>query len=642
MPAGRPHWLTAPGATKTPGTVVTLATETCGVMDGGDQVHTLRCWATRTTAGPAGQPAARTTISSAGSTPRELLEVIEAACQPGQETWVLAHNIGFDLAVTMLPDGLRGAGWVAKWVHLSSEATIFRLVKGTRRLVLADTWSWLRCSLPEAQRGSGMRPRPRPVPDASAAAWAAHCAASVRALDRLVWGLLDWWVSLDAGPWRMTSASCGWSTIRCLTPPRTVLVGSQRLTSRLEADAITGGLKTVSRVGEQTSGRFDDWDLKAAYPTVAASLPLPCRGIDPGRLGSAVDPLHPPDGIGTICRVRIQTQMPCAPCRIGGDVFRPVGEFTTTLTSAELPWVLDHAGQVHVLDVAWFELAPWLAGWGRWIIDTQDGRTPGTPPVARMVVKGWGRSALGRFALKTSRLLYERPATCAGWRVETGMDAVTGSTIDIVSWDGVERTWIRDQPGQDTLPAVLAFVEGHVRTAVLQAVARRPVGAVLQVNTDGWWERRPAGPAGRGVPWCPEPFCLVSKATSNVLTVSGPNHTGTPADPRLSGIPPTAVRQPDGSYRWQDWPGLAWQLQVSRPGEYRRPGRHVTLPPHSVHGWVLEDGRVLPPAVMVAADGSNMLRPWGETPGRPVDGVLAAWQIPVLARLAGRCEAVAA
>jgi hypothetical protein len=320
--------------------------------------------------------------------------------------------------------------------------------------------------------------------------------------------------------------------------------------------------------------------------------------------------------------------------RVGEDIWWPVGRFRTFITSAELPHVLEMADKVTVIRSAWYWLDDSLGPWGRWCKSLQGYPDTEVPRVVKRVAKGWGRSVPGRFALRTSTLIGERDATHVGWALETGHDLDTGDALEIITYGGVERTYRKDQDGDDVSPIVLAFVEGYVRSAMAQIIAARPPENMLQVNTDGWWEIKGA----RGTPApeaaTSEPWQVVRKATARSVVVHGPNHIETPTDRRLAGVPKDAAQNLDGSFSWHDWPGLRWQLQFSRPGEYKRPGREMMLQDHYCRRWVLDNGDTVPVTTAVSRAGVTALLPWSVTAGRRVSDRLAKHQVGALVPLA--------
>lgn len=633
-----PHWLQPAHGSRTPAVIVSFDTETQVGHRDGVEILTLRCWdaIVRCRAGSAGPD--ETSRPFAGEIAGDLASTLEAACSVTGEAWAFAHNAGFDLTVTSLPMVLAERGWEPTFVNIGDETCVFSLRSEHGRLVITDTWSWLRCKLQAAAKDVGMRKVALPSEADDLATWHHRCLHDVRILDRLLATLLDWWDEHPFGSFAVTGAGCGWKTLRSRVRPKAILVAPPPELAAYEREAIFGGRKEVWQVGRTRRHWVEDWDLQAAYLTTVAHKPMPTVPLDDRQTRGLGTPTAPPDGLGAICRVRVTTRTPCAPVRLREDIWWPVGTFETVLSTPELQHVLEVADQVVILQAQWYRLGDALEDWGRWCLDLQAQPDTAVPRVVKRVAKGWGRSVTGRFAMRTSRLIAEAPATHLGWALETGHDLDTGDPLETITYGGVARTYRRDQDGMDTSPAVLAFIEGYVRVAMAQAIANRAPELLLQCNTDGWWEKRHPRDFTAAEQAVPAPYVAVRKAVSRDVTVIGPNHVEAPGDRRLSGVPASAPRRMDGSYAWHDWPGLRWQLQFSRPGEYVRPGREMTLQDHYCRRWVLTTGETVPASAYVPAPGETALLPWSETSQRREGDELAAYQVQALRELADVSE----
>ena len=630
-----PHWLAPGGKTTTPAVVACFDTETAPQVRDGREVLTLRCWDAIVRVRDGGRDGSPGSWAMAGEAPGELAQTLEAAAAITGEAWCFAHNAGFDLTVTSLPMVLAARGWEPAFINLGDETCVFALTSQVGRLVITDSWSWLRCGLRTAARDVGMRKPRLPDDRDDLAAWHRRCAHDTRILDRVVCELLDWWDDAGLGGFAVTGSACGWRSLRAMIAPKQILVGPQHPRTALERDAIYGGRKEVWQVGHFRNRQVEDWDLVAAHLTIMATQLLPARPIRDGRISPPLDPLAAPYGLGAVCRVQITTRTPCAPVRVAGEIWWPVGTFITTLTTPELAAIAATADRVTVITAQWYKLTDHLQDWGRWCLDLQAQPDTIVPRVVKRVAKGWGRAVPGRFALRTSRLLRTAPATHLGWALETGYDLDSGAALETITYAGKARTYLKDQDGADSSPAVLAFVEGYVRAAMARTLAARPACHLLQVNTDGWWEVKPGRGPSDAPDSIPEPFRAVRKAISRDVTIYGPNHTDSRNDRRLAGVPKDAARRLDGSYAWQDWPGLRWQLQFSRPGEYTRPGRELRLHDHYCRRWVLDTGETVPVTVALDASGAVCLLPWSQTWGRAAGDVLARYQVPALEALRG-------
>ena len=631
----RPHWLAPIGAGGTPGTVVSFDTETQVTVRAGAEVLTLRCW--DAVLRQRNRPAPPQTIITpmAGESSLELCELLEAAAELDGDAWAFAHNLGFDLTVTSLPMMLTERGWESDFVNIGDESCVFTLRRDGCKLTITDTWSWLRCSLGQAAGDVGMRKTRLPQEDDGLAEWHARCKHDVEILDQLLSSLLDWWDQAGSGNFGVTGAACGWRTMRARVPAKTILVGADGARTRLERAGVFGGRKEVYRVGRITGRMIEDWDLVSAHLTTVANLPLPCRPLRRRELPPTLDPLDPVENTGVVARVEITTSTPCAPVKIGEETWWPVGTFRTVLTTPELAQVLQLAERVQVIEAAWYRTGDHLQEWARWCQQLVAGADPTAPRVVQRVAKGWGRSVPGRFAMRTAHLIGEREATHLGWALESGHDLDTGDPIEIITYGGVERTFRKDQDGQDIFPAVLAWVEGYVRAAMSSVIAARGISDLLQVNTDGWWEIRQGRESPDPATMAPWPYVAARKATSRDVTIIGPNHVNTSSERRLAGVPKDAQVRLDGSYAWHDWPGLRWQLQFSRPGEYTRPGREMMLQDHYCRRWVLAGGETRPVSCVVTPAGETRLLPWSATASHEPGDRLAQWQVPALHALRG-------
>lgn len=628
-----PHWLRTGGATTTPDIVVSFDTETTWETTLTGETHTLRCWdaVVRHRHLPEGTRKQRSW--HCGEHALDLAILLDELATGHAEVWCFAHNLGFDLTVTQLPVMLAALDWQPKFIHLGDESVIFSLEKDKASLVLTDSWSWVRCSLAAAGKDIRMRKVRLPDNDDSLEAWHVRCRHDVEILDRTMATIMDWWEAEALGRFGVTGASCGWRAMRSKIEPKAILVGPEEDRTDFEREAIHGGRREVYRVGMFTGSWIADYDLANAYLTTAGGYNLPVkpyRGAD----AADIDPLSPPDGtLDVIAEVEITTDRPVAPVRIDGENWWPTGTFRTVLTGPEIRYVAEHAQVTFTGRRQAYRLAPTLADWSTWatmLLASVDGSTP---PIVKRMVKGWGRSVVGRFALRTSRLVGVHESTHSGWWCESGHDLDTGHPIERIDYGGTELVYQRDVDGQDISPAVLAFVEGYVRVALARILDAREPSRLLQCNTDGWWEQRADATRHAQAFRGPAPYTVVRKALARELTIIGPNHVATPTDRKWAGIPKDAEQAVDGRHGWLDWPGMRWQMENSQPGQYKRPSRAVELDEHYAKRWVLANNETLPVTTRVQGDGTTVIEPWSATLGRWQEDRLADHQVASLRNL---------
>ena len=629
----KPHWLAPSGTTRTPNVLVIFDTETTEVDEGSHTVQRLHCWDAMVRVRKASATSEKFVTYHRGETPSGLADVVEGAAHSNNEVWVIAHNVGFDLSVTSLPFILAEREWTLDGLHLGDESCWWIMKRGKHKVIITDSWSWLRCPLSDAAKDIGRRKVPLPKEGDSLETWHRRSRHDVEILDEVMTTILDWWDKNQLGVFGITGAACGWRTLRKMIAPKQLLVGPDGERTDYERRAIFSGYKEVFGVGEFHQAPIADFDFVGAYPTAAAAFPLPTMPAKKWTTTERLLDADPPPRRDYIATVKITTRVPCAPVRIGDEIWRPVGTFITTLAGPEVRYAVTVAESVDVIEWRAYKTGYALADWAGWCLGVQTDTTGAVPDVVKRVAKGWGRSVIGRFASRTSRVVETRPSSHPGWHLETGHDLDTGRKMEWLSMGGVEQTIVKDVDGADVFPAVLAFVEAHTRVALAQMLSTRPPENVLQCNTDGWWEMRSSRRSDyvpEGVPW---PFRVVRKALERNLLVRGPNHVLTPHERRYAGIPRVATTDDDRTLHWHDWPGLRWQLEHGEQGQYHRPEREAVLSDHYVRRWVLDTGETIPVTTQVDLDGNTAILGWSQSWGRRGDDVLNPYQVPTLAAI---------
>jgi hypothetical protein len=597
------HWLRSNEKVWSPDAFVVFDTETSWLTEEKREVHVPRCWALDYVTRHLEEGTSDRHERYADVDICELAPTIDALAFRRPETWCFAHNLGFDLAVSALPERLSDLGWTVADFWLGDESTWVILKQRSRKLVLTDSWSWLRMRVEDMAKTMRRRKLDLPANAGSKAAWLARCADDVDILQSALCTLMDWWDANELGKWGITGSSCGWAAARHKMPPKSILVGPDNVRSHFERQAIYGGRREAWYVGHVSTAGASDYDFVGAYPTVVANLPIPRKPIGHFDHLPSDSPALTASSIGVIAEVTVTTDVPCCPVRIGGEVWWPIGTFQTVLASPEITLALGLGATVEIGSGYSYSLAKSLAYWAEWCLATQHDRSGRTPQLAKMMAKGWGRSVIGRFAQRNSKEIFRRPATRHGWHLEHGKDHVSGAPLDIVTMGGEERWLLRDQEGRETFPAIFAWVESCTRAALTRTVLARPQGRVLQCDTDGWLERERPSTRPAPLPGVPAPFMVRRKGRYEHVRVQAATQLWLDSERRTAGIGRSALELARDEYSWWDWPSLRWQLQHGETGTFTRTKREAVIHGDSAKRWVLLDGNTLP--VRVQADGNN-------------------------------------
>lgn len=651
-PPAKVHYLPHNEKVWTPATVGFVKTITREIPGTEPKVLELAGWiatvALRRNVRP-GQPDRRTGSGIDGAS---LAQWLSDATKGRESAWLFTHNVPLDLVTTRLPLALHAQGWSINEASLSGSAPWLRMAKGSRRICIVDSFSWLphqAAQLADLTGKPAIRREAGEHPDD----WAKRSANwDLRIISDAMLTLLDWWDTNELGRWTVSGPGCGWNAMRHIPTAGRVVIDPDPAGVAADRASIHGGRRGAWIVGTRTNGPFLELDFTNAYPSVAAGLPLPSQrtsafesmALDNWRIHS--------DRWGIIADCELRTDVPRWPVRFRGGTFCPVGRFRTVLAGPEIRDALRLGCLVSIGHGHVHQLTYHLQPWANWIIATTHGRLRATPAEARLAAKGWSRSVIGKWAARS----YERVALGhspeLGWGYTEGWDHETqtrGAFIDLAGerwWSGVAGD------AEQAYPAVFGWVESETRvrlSRVIEAIGER---AILQCDTDGLIAterlvgtraagghlRAPSGLSGAArVKWVLDqldpiiaPLTIRVKATHKRVEIIGPQHHIAPGDRTLAGVPKSATEIAPHVFTYEQWPGLASQMSQGDPRGYVRPTAKVTIRGPYAPGWVTTLGDVVPVETTFAQDGSNRIVSWHHTQNKPPRAKLAAKQHPVL------------
>lgn len=521
------HYLSSNDSTWTPNAVVTFDTET-RVIQEYPEVQELRCWHVR-----ADYRAGRARLSGehaegGGATAADLAERLSKWAGRWAETWVYAHNLNFDLAVTRMPVLMGALGWVTTDMALDGARPWIVLQNKTRKIVIADSYAIWPMKLEELGDALGINKPPLPETD-DITAWTQRCAADTLILHTALLQTMDWHDTNQLGRWAITGASTGWNTMRHLQAAKTskrartartsiglpaIDPAAQPVVINPDPDgrandrlAIYGGRRETWRWGKLQPGTYHELDFERAYQTIMANCPLPRkrgRWFDSLPLDSRLID-DPAQQWGIIAECEIETDNPRWPCKVqandddppppmpegslepAGDgktrVLYPVGRFRTVLAGPDIAEARRLGclrsvgrGQVHQLGLA-------ARPWATWSLTVQD--DPATPAVIRLALKHQGRAVAGKWAGRTWTKTIIGAATSYGWSYEDVFIQATQTRGAIIDLAGTKFLSVPGADSDNAYPAVLAYIESYTRVALGRAIDQLGAQVIIQCDTDG-------------------------------------------------------------------------------------------------------------------------------------------------------------
>lgn len=633
MRPARIHNLSHNAIERSPKRVVYLDTETTWQDTDDREHHTLRLWVARLDVRETRTRIAEERHWAEGRTGDDLVDRLEGWCRSRATLWVFCHNLTVDLCTTRVVERLLTRGWTLGDHALTNDSPWARLSRGSHRITLADSATWLPTSIERLGIMYGIAKPALPENDDSDAVWFTRCRADVTILATAIGTLLDWWDTERLGCWSLTGTATAWNMYRHHPDPSRPVIDPNPEARAFERRAIYGGRRDVWRTGHLPKSRYVVVDLERAHLTAAAHLALPMRRRRPFDRLDLDDHKVTDDHWGILAEVEISTATPRYPWRWCGRVWHPVGTFRTVLAGPEIAEA-HRRGELRRIGPGYsYRLAGIMMRWARWVQSLLDAPPPDTPPSALVFAKMASQRVMGKWAARTTREVEPLPWGDRTWRLERGIHHPSEAKCSILHYGGQARVMVHDQEADDAFPAVLAFIQSAVRVALGRLVdAIRPAWRV-SANTDGILTEAPIGPDLAALAAATAPFVPRIKMTYQDVEILSAAHTVLDGRAHLSGVPSSASPTGEKSLAWTTWPRMARQLEIGASDGYVREHREVDLSRIPVPAWRLADNSTMPITCYVDSVGTTRVSPYPTGVADYPRYIVSENQHPALAQL---------
>lgn len=634
MRAARIHNLSGNANESSPHEVIVVDTESVPITGDDEEVHVLRLWAATLTRRHGRNPSRPRVERAHGRTAGELAAWLDEKVKTDPTAWLYTHNLSFDLGVTRLPLELIDLGWSLKDHNLASDAPWGRMAKGGKSIRLCDSHSVFPYSVEHIGRHIGMAKPQLPEWDDSDEAWLTRCQVDAEIVTVALIQAMDWWDEHKLGHWAATGPRCGWNAMRhmCVRRPGMppidyrgprqgswlqhgdghVVIDPDADARAFERRALYQGRRESYMVGELPAGTYAELDMRHAYLSVACELRLPCRRGAAFESLPVDTPYLTDDNVGIIAEVTIDTQHSRYPYRDKFGILYPVGTFTTVLCGPEIAEARARGELLRIGAGYYYRLSYHMQPWALWLANLLDDASEPTPAGALLMLKAHSRTVFGKWAAHTSAVIATGSTPVQGWLCEHAIDTDTGGQCTILHMAGVWSMIRRDLEADDSFPAVLAWVQSHVRLGLAAAMDQLPARSLVSCSTDSvlldlryvraaWEGYREGTPAHIAVPAAArtvcavlspfiDPFELRPKGIYTKVSVLSPQHLRLDGALRMAGVSGSATEVEPGKFRFLTWPALGTQIALDEHRGYVRQLREVDLRGMTVNRWTAADG----------------------------------------------------
>lgn len=559
--------------------------------------------------------------------PDVLADWIDQAAETGTPLWLYGHNVAVDVHSAGLLDALLARGWRLSRHGLANPAMWAQMMNGRRSIHLCDSLSLFGTS--ERRMGDLLRLPKLDMPGYGddIEQWYAYCWRDVEIGMRALLECMEDWEGHGLGRWTDTGPGCAWNSLRHTLTPADVWINPDPDAMRFEREAIYGGRRELLHFGQLPEPEYCDLDLEHAHTAVAEHFALPAgrgRAFDQLPIDS---PLIGGAGVGCIARCRVRTTTPRYPLRTPAGVVYPVGEFETVLPGPELEDARRRGDLVSVGAGYGYVLKYWAHDWAHWVGRVLDGDVPTVGPMLRLLLKGASKTVWGRTAMRVTGTVSVGDGPTEELRLERGHDHATGCSMVIIDQAWQRRIELQDQEGDDSFPAILAWIQSLVRVLVGRLVDALGTDAVVQVATDGvmvapWRLAEIASEAAvtidgvgdvadvaaaacRALADDVAPLRVRLKDVLHRVKALTPDVVEADEARRVAGVPTTAKRTGSWTYQGEVWPTFVTLTQGTLSGAVEVVPRKWDVSKARPLRWVHADGCCEPLRATVRAEGES-------------------------------------
>ena len=483
----------------------------------------------------------------------EVLRTIEAATREKTALTVYGHNLWFDLQVCGFYHQFPRWGWTLEFIYDEGLTYLLNVRNGGRSIRCVSTTNYWDYSLGVLGKEIGLPKLDVDFANSTQSDLETYCRRDVEITAESVFKYMGFLRNHDSGRFAYTKASQAFNSYRHRFMNEKIHIHACDSAKELERAAYFGGRTECFRLGMQKDGPFTFLDINSMYPAIMKSHTFPNKILE---WYPAADKLLLARWIGKaalVAHVTLCTDSPAYPVRQNGKTIFPIGTFETVLCTGglERAWRRGELLAVHNLAV-YSRAAIFRSYVDYWHPLKSRYKDEGNAVYTRMV-KIFLNSLYGKFGERRwEEEWIEDWSDPDPWRMECFSTATGERWIETHLFN---TTIIRK--GQTEGPRAFVAIAAHVTEyarlllwEIIEATGRQKVlycdtDSLVLKSSDLHLVKHPLDESTLGA-------LAVDKSCSHLLIHGCKDYE---ADDliRLKGVPRKAVRESDGSYKYDQF-----------------------------------------------------------------------------------------
>lgn len=514
-------------------------------------------------------------------------------------TYMVAHNLNFDLPVLHTFRQLPERGWILKGFYTSGHVNIFRWRKDDRKLYMLDNANFFSGALASWGDMIGLPKLGVDFDDVSDADLLTYCKRDVEIMVQL-WRLwVDFLDKHDCGSFRMTVSSTAFNTFRHSYMKHRIYIHDDQTALDLARAAYKGGRTECFFKGRVHSSQYYYVDVNSMYAHVMREQLFPARLYGSKKNPSRHMLKRKTARLCVIAEVDLETTQPWYPLILDGYTTYPIGRFTTTLTTPELQLAIDNNWIRNVRAMAWYAAEPLFADYVDYFYNI------------RLAYKERGMHGFGTIAKLLINTLYGKFGQ-QGIHIDDAGECDVNHVEKRPLYDGVKKkygeewffggkiyhVWSEGE-SYNSLPEIAAHVTAYARMHIYALAREVPDGHYYYTDTDSLIVDQVGLDALSSHLSDTQLGKLKIEVQSPWLEVNAPKDYALEGHVRTKGVSPHATQLSKNVYRQLQWRRISGMIRAGNLDGYQASYVEKHLQRVIRSGLVLPSGRIEPFQVAV-------------------------------------------
>ncbi len=526
--------------------------------------------------------------------PQEFILWLDDICKKKSTTYLVAHNLVFDLSVCGLFKQLSILGWKLDNFYSKGMVSIFHWKDGERRLKGLDNGNFFRGTLEYWGKLLGYDKLRVDFDTVGDRELETYCDRDVEIMVELwrVW--LSFLDDHDCGAFKPTISSTALNTWRHRFMTETVHIHIDEDALRLERESYKGGRTECLWVGERSDGPFYYLDVNNMYGHILATEQFPAGLYNYSDTVTFYRLAYKLERHAVVADVTIDIDEPWFPYKIDGRTCYPIGRFRTTLTTPELKLCIDRGWMIDVHSMAWYReeklFSDYVITFDKLRREYERQGNKGFAKICKLLVNGlYGK--FGQRSLKIEPIGECDPSIVKRERV---YDDETNEVFDQVYLAGFIYRERKEGESFHSFPAIAAHVTAYARLYLYDLASRVSKAHVFYMDTDSLVVDQEGYETLESEIIPGKLGSLKVEQTSPWLKIHAPKDYSMEGRVKLKGVSPKAERLSEGVYKQTHWMKLAGLIREGITEGYitKEVIKHQLRIIHS--GVVLPSGWIVP------------------------------------------------